>query len=141
MNKIIEKIRKLGFWAFMFFFIKGLAWLILPGVIMWFSGGEHVRDHSHLFEIAAMLGACLRSCGGMALCYLGHPNQALLAQPLKRAGWLGLCLIIASLFFWIDSYGALAGTAIAFSLVLIVGVSLPFIATWRVSRKRKKSAN
>lgn len=31
--------KKFGFWGFMFFFVKGLLWLIVPAVIAWFSLG------------------------------------------------------------------------------------------------------
>lgn len=137
MNAAIQKIRLFGFWALMFFFIKGLAWLILPGAIVWFSGGEHVRDHSHLFEIAAMIGASLLSIGGMALCYIGHPNQMLLKAPLKRAAWLGFCLMIAGLFFWVDTHGVLAGTAIACTWTMTAGIGLPYLAAWRQSHVRR----
>lgn len=28
-------IKRLGFWGFMFFLIKGLLWLIVPGLLIW----------------------------------------------------------------------------------------------------------
>jgi hypothetical protein len=30
-------IKRLGFWGFMFFLVKGLLWLIIPGLIYVFS--------------------------------------------------------------------------------------------------------
>ncbi len=30
-------IKRLGFWGFMFFFVKGLLWLIIPALIAYFS--------------------------------------------------------------------------------------------------------
>ncbi len=28
-------IKRFGFWGFMFFFIKGLLWLIVPALLIW----------------------------------------------------------------------------------------------------------
>ncbi len=28
-------IKRFGFWGFMFFFVKGLLWLIVPAVLIW----------------------------------------------------------------------------------------------------------
>jgi hypothetical protein len=30
-------VKRLGFWGFMFFLVKGLLWLIIPGLIAIFS--------------------------------------------------------------------------------------------------------
>jgi hypothetical protein len=30
-------VKRLGFWGFMFFLVKGLLWLIIPGLIAFFS--------------------------------------------------------------------------------------------------------
>jgi len=30
-------IKKLGFWGFMFFLVKGLLWLIIPALIAYFA--------------------------------------------------------------------------------------------------------
>jgi hypothetical protein len=30
-------LKRLGFWGFMFFFVKGLLWLIVPALIAYFS--------------------------------------------------------------------------------------------------------
>ena len=30
-------IKRLGFWGFMFFLVKGLLWLIIPAVIAYFA--------------------------------------------------------------------------------------------------------
>ena len=32
-------LKRLGFWGFMFFFVKGLLWLIVPALIAYFSIG------------------------------------------------------------------------------------------------------
>jgi hypothetical protein len=30
-------LKRFGFWGFMFFFVKGLMWLIVPAIIAYFS--------------------------------------------------------------------------------------------------------
>lgn len=32
-------LKRFGFWGFMFFFVKGLLWLIIPAAIAYFSLG------------------------------------------------------------------------------------------------------
>ena len=32
-------LKRVGFWGFMFFFIKGLAWLIVPAVLVYLGQG------------------------------------------------------------------------------------------------------
>jgi hypothetical protein len=32
-NKLLPYLRKLGFWGFMFFLVKGLAWLVIPWLL------------------------------------------------------------------------------------------------------------
>lgn len=34
-GKFAKWIKRFGFWGFMFFFIKGLLWLIVPAVLIW----------------------------------------------------------------------------------------------------------
>jgi len=38
-RKVVAKswIKRLGFWGFMFFLVKGLLWLIIPAVIAYFA--------------------------------------------------------------------------------------------------------
>jgi hypothetical protein len=38
-NRVTVKslIKRLGFWGFMFFLVKGLLWLIIPAVIAYFA--------------------------------------------------------------------------------------------------------
>ncbi|HBR58690.1 MAG TPA: hypothetical protein DEA22_14675 [Blastocatellia bacterium] len=36
-SKIYKWVRRLGFWGFMFFLIKGLLWLIVPALIAYLS--------------------------------------------------------------------------------------------------------
>lgn len=39
-SKLKIWIKRFGFFGFMFFLIKGLAWLIVPAVIYYFARGE-----------------------------------------------------------------------------------------------------
>jgi len=32
-------LKRLGFWGFLFFFVKGLLWLIVPSVLLYFGVG------------------------------------------------------------------------------------------------------
>ena len=32
-------LKRLGFWGFLFFFVKGLLWLIVPSVLLYFGAG------------------------------------------------------------------------------------------------------
>lgn len=128
---MLKRIRQLGVWAVVFFTVKGLAWLILPLVITWYAGGEHVRDHSHLFAVVAKTGACLLTCAGMVLWCLGQQYQGLLKSPLKRGRWLGMSLMVAAQFFWIDSYGVLGGIAVSLSLAALVTVVMILLVQGR----------
>ncbi|MBX3291114.1 MAG: hypothetical protein KF855_17530 [Acidobacteria bacterium] len=38
-SKTLAWVKRLGFWGFMFFTIKGLLWLIVPAAIAYFSCG------------------------------------------------------------------------------------------------------
>ncbi len=119
---MLKRIRQLGVLAIVFFTVKGLAWLILPFVITWYAGGEHVRDHSHLFAVVAKTGAALLTCAGVVLWRLGKQYQEVHKSPLKRGRWLGVSLMLAAQFFWIDSYGVLGGIAVSLSLVAVTVV-------------------
>jgi hypothetical protein len=35
--KLGKWIKRLGFWGFLFFFVKGLLWLLIPALIAWWS--------------------------------------------------------------------------------------------------------
>lgn len=35
--KLAKWIKRLGFWGFLFFFVKGLLWLLIPALIAWWS--------------------------------------------------------------------------------------------------------
>ncbi|MGD8591903.1 MAG: hypothetical protein PVF82_03670 [Gammaproteobacteria bacterium] len=35
--KLLQRLKKLGVVCFLFFFIKGLLWLLLPVALYWFS--------------------------------------------------------------------------------------------------------
>lgn len=38
-SKILTWIKRLGFWGFMFFLVKGLLWLLVPALVaLWASG-------------------------------------------------------------------------------------------------------
>lgn len=39
-SKLKTWIKRFGFFGFMFFLVKGLAWLIVPAVIYYFAKGE-----------------------------------------------------------------------------------------------------
>jgi len=36
-NIFAKWLKKFGFWGFMFFFLKGMLWLIVPTVLVWFG--------------------------------------------------------------------------------------------------------
>jgi hypothetical protein len=36
---LIRVIKRFGFWGFLFFFVKGLLWLLVPALIAWLSMG------------------------------------------------------------------------------------------------------
>ena len=33
-------LKRLGFWGFLFFFVKGLLWLAVPSILLYFSAGS-----------------------------------------------------------------------------------------------------
>lgn len=119
---------RLGWASVLFFTVKGLAWLILPAVLLWFSEGDHVRDHGQLFELAALASAALLSVGGVALIVLGLPQRWVRRQPLRRGRILGAMLMVASWFIWRDIYGPLSGLAIVCALILSCVASLAWFS-------------
>ena len=39
--KLATWIKRLGFWGFMFFLVKGLLWLLVPALIAFWANSQH----------------------------------------------------------------------------------------------------